>query len=50
LDANIVLTEMRSDKFSSFLDDYESLRFPSLLDKYHPSEVIADTLAHLGYV
>lgn len=49
LDRNIVLTEMRADKFAAFLADYESLRFPSLMDKYHPTEIIANTLGQLGF-
>ncbi|TCO64490.1 UDP-N-acetylglucosamine 2-epimerase [Actinocrispum wychmicini] len=49
LDRNIVLTEMRANKFAAFLADYESLRFPSLMDKYHPTEIIANTLGQLGF-
>jgi UDP-N-acetylglucosamine 2-epimerase (non-hydrolysing) len=49
LDRNITLTEMRADKFAAFLRDYESLRYPSLMDKYHPTEIIANTLSHLGF-
>ncbi|MET9628572.1 UDP-N-acetylglucosamine 2-epimerase [Lentzea sp. NPDC006480] len=47
---NIVLTGMETSKLQHFLENYESLRRPSTLDKYHPSEIIADTLQQLGYV
>ncbi|WP_018683511.1 UDP-N-acetylglucosamine 2-epimerase [Actinokineospora enzanensis] len=46
---NIILTEMRGDTLRSFLADYPSRRGVSLMEKYHPSEVIADTLARLGF-
>jgi UDP-N-acetylglucosamine 2-epimerase (non-hydrolysing) len=49
LGENIVLTEMSLDRLRVFLEDPESLRRPSMLDRYHPSEVIAQTLAGLGY-
>jgi UDP-N-acetylglucosamine 2-epimerase (non-hydrolysing) len=49
LDRNIVLTEMRMDRLAAFLDNYESLRSPSLMDKYHPTEKIVATLAQLGF-
>ncbi|MDQ2583197.1 UDP-N-acetylglucosamine 2-epimerase [Saccharothrix yanglingensis] len=50
LGENIVLTGMRSDKLAKFLDEHETLRRPSVMEKYHPSQVIVDTLAQLGYV
>ncbi|PPK68164.1 UDP-N-acetylglucosamine 2-epimerase [Actinokineospora auranticolor] len=46
---NIVLTEMRGDTLREFLADYPSRRGASLMEKYHPSEIIADTLTQLGY-
>jgi UDP-N-acetylglucosamine 2-epimerase (non-hydrolysing) len=46
---NVMLTEMRADKLREFLAGYETMRGKSLMDKYHPSKVIADTLAQLGY-
>ncbi|MDR6597532.1 UDP-N-acetylglucosamine 2-epimerase [Saccharothrix longispora] len=50
LGQNIVLTGMRADKLEKFLVEHETLRRPSMMDQYHPSEVIADTLDRLGYV
>lgn len=49
LDTNVVLTEMRADKLQEFLDTYENRRGLSLMDKYHPSEIIAEKLTQLGY-
>jgi UDP-N-acetylglucosamine 2-epimerase (non-hydrolysing) len=49
LGQNVILTGMQTDVLQRFLDGYESLRRPSSLDRYHPSEIIADTLATLGY-
>lgn len=45
----VVLTGMDGGKLEAFLDDYESYRTPSKMDKYHPSTIIADTLSQLGY-
>ncbi|RJQ77407.1 UDP-N-acetylglucosamine 2-epimerase [Pseudonocardiaceae bacterium YIM PH 21723] len=46
---NVVLTEMRLDVLERFLSDPEALRAPSLLDKYSPSDIIADTLVEHGF-
>jgi UDP-N-acetylglucosamine 2-epimerase (non-hydrolysing) len=46
---NVLLTEMSADKLREFLDSYQNRRTASLMGKYHPSEVIVDTLAQLGY-
>lgn len=50
LGQNIVLTGMRADKLEDFLAVHETLRRPSMMDQYHPSEIIADTLVQLGFV
>ncbi|WP_216213447.1 UDP-N-acetylglucosamine 2-epimerase [Amycolatopsis aidingensis] len=47
--SNIVLTELRADVLSDFLNTYETRRVESTLDRYHPSRIIVDTLAQLGY-
>jgi UDP-N-acetylglucosamine 2-epimerase (non-hydrolysing) len=47
--SNVLLTEMNTEKLQGFLDNYESLRGESLMDQYHPSKIIVDTLAELGY-
>jgi UDP-N-acetylglucosamine 2-epimerase (non-hydrolysing) len=49
LGENVLLTEMRADKLTNFLETFESRRGVSLMDKYHPSEVIVNKLAELGY-
>ncbi|CAL9571459.1 UDP-N-acetylglucosamine 2-epimerase [Actinosynnema sp. ALI-1.44] len=49
LGRNIVLTGMRTDVIAKFLDDYESLRAPSLVDQYHPTKKIVDTLTRFGF-
>ncbi|MBA8929082.1 UDP-N-acetylglucosamine 2-epimerase (non-hydrolyzing) [Kutzneria viridogrisea] len=49
LGENILLTGMRTEPLREFLSDPESRRRPSALDKYQPSELIADTLSQLGY-
>jgi UDP-N-acetylglucosamine 2-epimerase (non-hydrolysing) len=46
---NIVLTKTRATDLEQFLDSYESMRRPSLVDTHFPSQVIADALAGLGY-
>ncbi|GLZ41264.1 UDP-N-acetylglucosamine 2-epimerase [Actinokineospora sp. NBRC 105648] len=46
---NILLTEMSGTKLQEFLTDYPTRRAVSLVDKYHPSELIASTLSQLGY-
>jgi hypothetical protein len=40
---------MRRSKLQGFLDTYQNRRGESWMDKYHPSEIIADTLTQLGY-
>ncbi|MET9227063.1 UDP-N-acetylglucosamine 2-epimerase [Lentzea sp. NPDC003310] len=50
LGQNIVLTGMETSRLEKFLGEYETLRRPSIMEKYHPSEIIADTLTQLGYV
>jgi UDP-N-acetylglucosamine 2-epimerase (non-hydrolysing) len=40
---------MNTEKLQGFLENYESLRGESLMDQYHPSKIIVDTLAELGY-
>ncbi|RSN06089.1 UDP-N-acetylglucosamine 2-epimerase [Streptomyces sp. WAC 05977] len=47
--ANIELTEMSGDKLRNFLDTYTSRRGDNWMDKYHPSEIVVNTLAQLGY-
>ena len=49
LGETVVLTEMRGDKLQNFLDTYQNRRGESWVDKFHPSEIIVDTLARLGY-
>ncbi|MEC3975141.1 UDP-N-acetylglucosamine 2-epimerase [Amycolatopsis sp. H20-H5] len=49
LGETVVLTEMRGDKLRGFLDTYQDRRGESWMDKYHPSGIIVDTLAQLGY-
>jgi UDP-N-acetylglucosamine 2-epimerase (non-hydrolysing) len=49
LGENIVLTGMQVPALESFLDDYQSYRRPSALERFHPSRTIADTLQVLGY-
>ncbi|MEW2505226.1 UDP-N-acetylglucosamine 2-epimerase [Amycolatopsis sp. CA-161197] len=49
LGETVVLTEMRGDKLQNFLDTYQNRRGESWMDKYHPSDIIVDTLAQLGY-
>jgi UDP-N-acetylglucosamine 2-epimerase (non-hydrolysing) len=49
LGENVVLTGMQTERLNEFLASYETLRRPSSMDEYHPSEIIADTLAQLGY-
>lgn len=49
LGETVVLTEMRGDKLQNFLDTYRNRRGESWMDKYHPSEIIVDSLAQLGY-
>jgi UDP-N-acetylglucosamine 2-epimerase (non-hydrolysing) len=39
--SNVLLTEMNTEKLQGFLDNYES--------QYHPSKIIVETLAELGY-
>jgi UDP-N-acetylglucosamine 2-epimerase (non-hydrolysing) len=46
---NVLLTEMDAGKLREFLATYQDRRTASLMGKYHPSQVIADTLAQLGY-
>jgi UDP-N-acetylglucosamine 2-epimerase (non-hydrolysing) len=45
----VVLTEMRADRLTEFLDTFQTRRGESYLDRYHPSDIIVDTLAELGY-
>jgi UDP-N-acetylglucosamine 2-epimerase (non-hydrolysing) len=40
---------MRREKLQGFLDTYQNRRGESWMDKYHPSEIIANTLRHLNY-
>jgi UDP-N-acetylglucosamine 2-epimerase (non-hydrolysing) len=40
---------MSRSKLQGFLDTYQNRRGESWMDKYHPSEIIADTLTQLGY-
>jgi UDP-N-acetylglucosamine 2-epimerase (non-hydrolysing) len=49
LGPNLMLTGMRTDRLTRFLDDPAALRVPSTVDLYHPSETIAATLADLGF-
>ncbi|MGV9294581.1 UDP-N-acetylglucosamine 2-epimerase [Amycolatopsis sp. NPDC003676] len=46
---NVILTEMRGDKLQEFLDTYEHRRSDSWMDKYHPSDIVVNSLAQLGY-
>lgn len=50
LDQNVVLTGMDPAVLREFLSDYERRRRPSAVDAFHPSRVIVDSLARLGYV
>lgn len=45
----VMLTGMNGDTLSGFLDTYQNRRGPSKMDDYHPSEIIGDTLARLGF-
>jgi UDP-N-acetylglucosamine 2-epimerase (non-hydrolysing) len=49
LGETVVLTEMRREKLQGFLDTYQNRRGESWMDKYHPSEIIANTLRQLNY-
>jgi UDP-N-acetylglucosamine 2-epimerase (non-hydrolysing) len=49
LGENIVLTGMQAPALARFLDGYNTLRRPSSLDRYHPSEIVATALGGLGY-
>jgi UDP-N-acetylglucosamine 2-epimerase (non-hydrolysing) len=49
LGRNVVLTGMGMPALRDFLTGWRELRVPSELDRYHPSERIAATLAELGY-
>ena len=49
LGRNVVLTELSMPKLRDFLTEWRTLRVPSELDRYHPSERIAGALAELGY-
>ena len=40
---------MRRSKLQGFLDTYQNRRGECWMDKYHPREIIADTLTQLGY-
>jgi UDP-N-acetylglucosamine 2-epimerase (non-hydrolysing) len=50
LGQNIVLTGMDDDRLRDFLASYAQRRAPSMLDSFHPSRVIVDALAALGYL
>lgn len=49
LGETVVLTGMESGKLRDFLATYQNRRGESWMDKYHPSEIIVNTLAQLGY-
>lgn len=48
LGENVVLTGLEIPAVEAFLADWASYRRPSLLDRFHPSRVIADTLQLMG--
>lgn len=49
LGRNVVLTEMDIERLREFIANWESYRYPSELEKYHPSAVIAHVLSELGF-
>ncbi|MDT8910806.1 UDP-N-acetylglucosamine 2-epimerase [Amycolatopsis sp. PS_44_ISF1] len=49
LGETVVLTEMRADKLQDFLATYPNRRGESWMDKYHPADIVVNSLAQLGY-
>jgi UDP-N-acetylglucosamine 2-epimerase (non-hydrolysing) len=49
LGKTIVLTEMKTDVLEDFLNTYQDRRGESQMDKFHPSEIIGNSLASLGF-
>jgi len=43
---SVVLTGLSLDKLRSFMETWETLRHPSELDDFHPSEIIVARLEH----
>jgi UDP-N-acetylglucosamine 2-epimerase (non-hydrolysing) len=49
LGETVVLTEMRADALREFLNTHQTRRGESWMEKYHPTEIITQTLTDLGY-
>jgi UDP-N-acetylglucosamine 2-epimerase (non-hydrolysing) len=49
INETVMLTGMSGDKLSDFLATYQDRRGPNRMDDYHPSELIGETLARMGF-
>lgn len=49
LGETVVLTQMRADRLTDFLNTWQRRGGDSYLDRYNPSRIIGDTLTELGY-